>query len=128
MLCGRGTCNSVCCMGIILAAIVCCLIVGVGPALGIVSALGLGAALVSPVLIPVLLAGLALTTWGLWLGYRSHGRAEPFMIGLVGAVAAALGLFVWHPAVVMGIAVLGGAIVWSMVSFGATAGLAHTGS
>ena len=126
MLCGRGTCNSVCGTGIILAAIVCCLIVGVGPVLGIVSALGLP--LVSPVLIPVLLAALALTTWGLWLGYRSHGRAEPFMIGLVGAVATALGLFVWQPVWVMGLAILGGAIVWSMVLFRETAGLAGTGS
>ncbi len=128
MLCGRGTCNSVCGMGIILAAIVCCLIVGAGPVLGILSALGLGGALVSPVLILLLLAALALTTSGLWLGYRSHGRAEPFMIGLVGAVATALGLFVWHPVWVMGLAILGGAIVWSMVLFRATAGLARTGS
>ncbi len=128
MLCGRGTCNSVCCAGIILAAIVCCLVVGAGPVVGMVSALGLGGASVSPVLIPVLLAALALTTWGLWLGYRSHGRAEPFMIGLVGAVATAFGLFVWQPVWVMGLAILGGAIVWSMVLFRATAGLARTGS
>ncbi len=126
MLCGRATCNSVCFTGIILAAIVCCLILGVGPVLVTVSALGLGFALASPVLIPVVLAALALTTWGLWLGFRSHGRAEPFTVGLVGAAATALGLFVWNPAVVMGLAVLGGAIVWSMVSFWATAGLART--
>ncbi len=126
MLCGRATCNSVCFTGIILAAIACCLIVGAGPVLVTVSALGLGFALASPALIPVVLAALALTTWGLWLGFRSHGRAEPFMVGLVGAAATALGLFVWNPAVVMGLAVLGGAIVWSMVSFRATAGLART--
>lgn len=86
---------------------------GVPAAVAAVSRLGLGFALVNPILIPIIVAALGLVAWGLWLGVRSHGRAEPLMIGLVGSLATIIGLFTWEAMALMGFLIVIGAVAFS---------------
>lgn len=107
------TCDAVCWGGGAFAAILVLCALGAGPALALVSVLGMTFALQSAILVPVLIVALAVTGWGLWLGFRSHGRAEPLMVGLAGSLATVIGLLVSGPIAVMGIVAVLGAAVWS---------------
>lgn len=65
-------------------AALCCL--GLPALLGFVSALGLGFLLRDAVLIPLLVAFLALTLYGLYDGMRRHGRRGALWTGIGGAL------------------------------------------
>ncbi len=73
-------------------------------------AAGFGIARADVILVPIILAALGLIGLGLWLGVRTHGRAEPFMVGIVGSAATIFGLLVWPPIVVLGFVTVAGAI------------------
>ncbi len=104
MCCGSG--GTIACLAILAW-------LGAPTIIAAVSSIGLGFTPSSPVLIPVIIVALILTGWGLWLGFRAHGRAEPFMVGLVGAAATVAGLFTWPAIAVIGFGTVIGAIAWS---------------
>ena len=81
---------------------------GVPAVVALVSSLGF--TLVSPLIISIMLAALALVTAGLWLGLRSHGRPEPLLIGGLGAIATVVGMVTWGPVALMRFLVVAGAI------------------
>lgn len=100
-------------------ALVCC--VGFAPALGLLSALGLGFLIKDVVLIPLLLLALGLTLWGLRQGRRCHGRSAPWVLGLVGSALTVSGLFLWVPLAVAGFALVIVAGGWSALAVRACA-------
>ncbi len=101
-------------------ALLCC--VGFAPALGLLSAIGLGFLIKDAVLIPLLVLALGLTLWGLWQGRRCHGRDAPWVLGLVGSALTVSGLFLWVPLAVAGFAAVTLASVWSVLAVRACAG------
>ena len=107
------TCGMCCGSGGTIAGLAILAWLGAPTIIAAVSSIGLGFTLTSPVLIPVIVVALILTGWGLWLGFRTHGRAEPFMVGLVGAAATVAGLFTWKAIAVIGFGTVIGTIAWS---------------
>lgn len=67
-----------------LFAALCCL--GFPALLAIVSAVGLGFLIRDAVLIPMLVAFLALTLYGLYQGMRRHGRRQALGVGVVASL------------------------------------------
>jgi mercuric ion transport protein len=67
-----------------LFAALCCL--GFPALLAIVSAVGLGFLIHDAVLIPMLVAFLALTLYGLYQGMRRHGRRQALGVGIVASL------------------------------------------
>ncbi len=67
-----------------LFAALCCL--GFPALLAIVSAVGLGFLIHDAVLIPMLVAFLALTLYGLYQGMRRHGRRQALGVGMVASL------------------------------------------
>jgi mercuric ion transport protein len=65
-------------------AALCCL--GFPALLAIVSAVGLGFLIHDAVLIPMLIAFLALTLYGLYHGMRRHGRRQALGVGVVASL------------------------------------------
>ena len=93
-------------------ALLCC--AGVAPALGLLSALGLGFLINDAVLIPFLLLALGVTGWGLWQGRRCHGRHSALLLGLGAAVLTVAGLYVWLPLAFAGFGGVILAAVWNL--------------
>lgn len=81
-------------------ALLCC--AGVAPALGLLSAIGLGLLINDAVLIPFLLVTLGVTTWGLWQGRRCHGRHSALLLGLGAGALTVAGLYVCLPVAFVG--------------------------
>lgn len=81
-------------------ALLCC--AGVAPALGLLSAIGLGFLINDAVLIPFFLLVLGVTAWGLWQGRRCHGRRSALLLGLGAAALTVSGLYVWLPLAFVG--------------------------
>ena len=75
-----------------LFAALCCL--GFPAVLAILSALGLGFLVNDAVLIPLLVAFLGVTLWGLYLGERHHDNWMPFFIGMAGAALSFASIWV----------------------------------
>ena len=93
-------------------ALLCC--AGVAPALGLLSAIGLGFLIHDAVLIPILVVAVGVASWGLRHGSRCHGRAAPFVLGLFGSAMAVGGLFLWVPLAFAGFAALVVTSVWNL--------------
>lgn len=84
-----------------------------------VMGLGLGFLRNDAILIPLMLASLALALWGLTKGLQSHGTRGPLWLGAVGAISLAAGVIVVHgfPAMQMiygGSIALVAATVWNV--------------
>ncbi len=109
------SCNLCCGAG---GAIVCLALLawfGIPLASGLLAAVGAGVAKMSPPLLPVIVGAFAVVGFGLWLGLRSHGRPEPFFIGLLGSVATVIGLLTWVPVAVLGFLVTAGSVITSQI-------------
>ncbi len=63
------------------------------------------------VLVPAMAVALGVVTTGLWLGAKSHGRADPLMVGIAGSLATVLGTLFWLPAALLGAIGVAGAVV-----------------
>ncbi len=98
-------------LGAILASL-CCL--GFAPLLAALSAAGLGFVISDAVLIPLLALFLGITLWGLHGSCARHGNNRPFMLGVAGATAALVGVFVFIPLHVIGLIGVVGASIWDM--------------
>ncbi len=80
---------------------------------GVVTAFGAQLASLDPILIAVIVIALGLVSGGLWLGAKTHGRGEPFMVSLVGSAATIIGLVASPVVAVLGLLTVGGAIAWN---------------
>jgi mercuric ion transport protein len=100
-------------------ALICC--AGFAPALGVLSAIGLGFLIRDAVLIPLLILSLGLTLWGLRQGRRCHGRPGPWVLGLVASAVTVGGLFLWVPVAIAGFAAVTVASAWSILAVRACA-------
>ena len=107
------SCHMCCGAGGGIAALALLMWFGIPAAVGVLSALGLRIAAIDPWLVPVIIGALGLVTAGLLLGFRSHGRAEPLMVGLVGSGATVVGVLAWAPVSLLGFATVAGAILWN---------------
>lgn len=107
------SCNICCGTGAFIAGIAILAWLGMPAVLALASSLDLAASQLEPLLIALVLGALGLVIFGLWLGVRSHGRPEPFMVGLVGVIATAVGVLVWAPVAVLGFLTVAGSIVVS---------------
>lgn len=63
--------------------------------------------------IPFVLIGVAVATWGLWLGYKVHGRGEPLAVGVFGIFVAFVGMLVYSPLLIVGALTVLVASIWS---------------
>ena len=107
----ESSCQMCCGAGGGIAAIALLAWLGIPAAVGVLSALGLRITALDPWLVTVIIGALGLVTVGLWLGVRSHGRAEPLMVGLVGSVTTVVGVLTWAPVALLGFATVAGAIL-----------------
>jgi mercuric ion transport protein len=73
-------------------AAACCL--GLPAVLSIVTAIGLGFLIKDAILLPLLIAFLALTLFGMYLGYRIHHRPWALVIASVSSAAILFFIFV----------------------------------
>lgn len=119
------TANAACCAGgaVATVALLCCL--SVGPVVAILTAAGLGFLLSDAILIPVLVVGLGVAVWGLRLAQRIHGRSGPIVLAIVGGFLAVVGIFVAAPVAYVGIALVLGAVAWSVVALRRARGVAE---
>jgi mercuric ion transport protein len=99
-------------LGSIFASL-CCL--GFAPVLAALSAAGLGFVISDAILIPLLALFLGIALWGMKGSQKRHGKTTPFYVGVGGAVAALLGVFVFIPVHVIGLIALVGASIWDVV-------------
>lgn len=95
-------------------ALLCC--AGVAPAIGVLSAIGLGFLLRDAILIPVLIVGLGVTVWGLWQGRRCHGRSRPLVAGVVGSLITVGGVLAWVPLAFVGFVGVIVASIWNLAA------------
>ncbi len=95
-------------------ALLCC--AGVAPVIGVLAALGLGFLLRDAILIPLLIAGLGVTAWGLWQGRRCHGRSRPLVAGLVGSLITVGGVLFWVPLAFLGFVGVIIASIWNLAA------------
>ena len=107
------SCHMCCGTGGVVALLALAAWLGLPIVAAFLSAIGVQLATVNPLLVPVMIAALGLVQVGLWLGFKSHGNAEPFMIGLVGSASTVIGLLVWTPAAVLGFITIAGTIVFN---------------
>ncbi len=66
--------------------------------------------------IPLATAAVLGTLVGLWLGFRQHGRAQPLAVGVFGLLVAGLGLLIGYPIMLLGVAIVLGATLWSAMA------------
>ncbi len=66
--------------------------------------------------IPLVIVAVVGTLVGLWLGFRQHGRAQPLAVGVFGLLVAALGFVTGYPIILLGVAIVLGASVWSALA------------
>jgi len=83
----------------------CCL--GLPALLSIVSALGLGFLLQEKYLIPFVIVFLLIAVFGLWMGYRSHKRLSPIIIGTISAITFVVFLFFFYNSILIYTAIAG---------------------
>lgn len=93
-------------------ALVCC--VGVAPVVGLLSAVGLGFLIRMTVLVPLLIAALGVTAWGLVRGWSRHRRGAVVWVGGIGSVATVIGMFVSTPLAFLGLAAVIAVSVWNL--------------
>ena len=94
-------------------AALCC--AGVPAVLGTLSASGLGFLVNDLILLPLVVLALGLALWGLGRGAARHGLRGVLVLGWVGAVLLAVGIFL-YPLVYTGVAAMLGAAVWNTVA------------
>jgi len=96
-------------------AALCCL--GISAVLSIVSAIGLGFLIHDAVLLPLLILSLLVTLWGLYSGWKRHGRPAALALGGAAAVVLFISSFVHQsrPVALASIAALVGASVLNVV-------------
>jgi mercuric ion transport protein len=82
-------------LGVLFAA-ACCL--GLPLLLSALSVAGLGFLIHDVVLIPLMVAFVALNLWLLWRATGHHANRRPFWLGVIGGVLAVVGLYI-HPLV-----------------------------
>ena len=99
-------------LGAVFASL-CCL--GVGPVLAALTAMGLGFIINDAILIPLLAIFLLIAVWGLKGSRTRHGVNGPFYLGSIGAVAAFVGILVFMPVHIIGLAIVIAAAVWDIV-------------
>ncbi len=99
--------------GSIIAALCCA---GVPAVLGAFTAVGLGFLITDVVLLPLLVAMLALALWGLARGRSRHGSRGPLSLGAVGAVALTVGVFTSRWLLGLGAVLLVSAALCSMAA------------
>jgi hypothetical protein len=99
--------------GAILTALCCA---GVSAVVGSLSAVGLGFLITDSVLLPLLLAMLALSLWGLARGRATHGASGPLVLGSAGAVSLTAGVFTSRWLLGLGAALLLAATVWNQTA------------
>ena len=109
------TCNVCCGTGGSIAGLVFLAWIGLPPALTALSFLGVQLGSLNLVLAPLIVVALGLVSGGLWLGTKSHGRGEPFMVGLVGATATVIGLFTAPAVATFGFLIVAGSIGWNQL-------------
>jgi mercuric ion transport protein len=76
-------------------AAACCL--GLPAVLSILGALGFGFLIHDAILLPLLVAFLAMTVTGLWFGYRVHRKTGPLALAGISAVVLFVSIFVYAP-------------------------------
>lgn len=99
-------------LGSIFASL-CCL--GFAPALAALSAAGLGIIINDAVLIPLLAVFLGITLWGLLGSRNKHHSVGPLYLGITGAVASMLGIFIFIPIHVIGLIAIVVAALWDII-------------
>ena len=109
------TCTACCGAGGSIAGLAFLLWLGIRPALGALSFLGVQLESINPLLTPLIVLALGLVSGGLWLGAKSHGHGEPFMVGLVGATATVVGLFAAPAIATFGFLIVAGSIGWNQL-------------
>ncbi len=67
-------------------------------------------------MLPLSAVAVGGTVWGLWLGFRHHGNAQPLALGLFGLLATGIGLTVLAPIALLGITAVLVAVVWSSMA------------
>ena len=88
-------------------AAACCL--GFAAALSVLTAIGAGFLIHDAFLIPLYVVLLTLSLWLLYRSSRAHGRLWPFWVGVCGAVAGFVGLWVSPIVVYAGLVAIMGA-------------------
>ena len=104
-------------IGAVLAALCCA---GTPIVVSVITALGLGFLRNDAILWPLMLACLAVATWGFWQGRQRHRHPGPLVLGITGAISMASGVILVHgfPAMQMiyaGAAALLAATTWNIV-------------
>ena len=109
------SCNVCCGAGGIIYALALVAWLGVPAAIAALSFVGLQLGSLNPVLAPVIVVALGLVSIGLWLGTKSHGHGEPFMVGLVGSAATVVGLLAAPAVATLGFFIVAGSIAWNQL-------------
>lgn len=92
-------------------AAACC--VGAPAVLAALSAAGLGFLVNDLILFPLLALFFGLALWGLRRGVNRHGLWAVLVLGGIGAVLMAAGIFLLQPLVYAGMAAMFGAALWN---------------
>jgi mercuric ion transport protein len=97
-------------------AALCCL--GIPGVLSVVSAIGLGFLVHDAVLLPLLILSLLVALWGLYSGWKRHGKPAALILGGAAAVVLFVSSFVHQsrPVALASIAALIGASIVNLVS------------
>lgn len=67
--------------------------------------------------IPLTVIATVGTVWGLWFGFRQHGRAEPLTVGVFGLLVTLLGFVFSFPIALLGVAIVLTAAAWSTFAY-----------
>lgn len=97
-----------------LFAAACCL--GLPLLLSALSAAGLGFLIHDAVLIPLLIAFVALNLWLLWRATGGHADRRPFGLGVIGGLLAVVGLYIHPLAAALGLLLLVAASFWDFAN------------
>lgn len=98
---------------ILMVALCVSLASGLGSLIG-----GIGDLIAMPddIWLPVTAFGVGGTVWGLWMGYRTHGRGEPLTVGIFGLLVAGGGLLFSQILTLTGVGIALSAALWSTLS------------
>lgn len=111
--CSDNCCTTVVKVGVLPFLLGLALIVGL---IKLVFGIAGNVSLPTSVWIPLIFLAAAGTIWGLWLGFRVHGRGEPIAVGVFGIGVALVGLLVYSPLIVIGVLITLVAAVWSAMA------------
>lgn len=100
------------------AAVVALCLLEVGPALAVVSALGLDVLLAEVILLPLLAAFLGLTLWALASDRTYHRDRGPTRLGWAAAALLLPGAWLFAPVAWLGLVLLAAAAAWNLVLLG----------